>query len=55
MAILLNLVKTDSASAESYSENVGPGHGHKQSKHVEIVQHPDRTRNCVHTQSAALA
>ena len=34
---------TYSASAESYSENVGPGQGHKQSKHAEIVQHPDRT------------
>ena len=35
-------------------KKVGPGHGHKQSKHAEIVQHPDRTRNRVQTQSSAL-
>ena len=47
--------KLKEGGVESYSENVGPGQGHKQSKHAEIVQHPDRTRNRVHTQSSALA
>ena len=41
-------------SAESYSETVGHGQGHKQSKHAQVVQYPDRTWNRVQMQSARL-